>query len=303
MRREDACAPHDERRRPILVRQRCLERRFHGFDVPGVDLFHEGNAHRFDDGSDVNLVSLLALQRGAGAGMLLLARHCGDAVIENRHGDFGFVVDGCGQRREARMEEGAVTDGGDDALLPARLLEAVRHPDARPHRNEHIHRLERLQYAHRIAADVAGDDGLALLPGHIVEEGAVRTAGAQRRRARRHRHLNVRFFGQFLRRLLVEQARLQRALPHLLQRQLAAQREAILAVRHFDAGSQKLLLNEGIELLHDNQRSHLRGEIADGVQRQRIAHPQLEDGAAGENLARVLIRHAGRHDAQRLVAP
>ncbi len=177
----------------------------------------------------------LALQRRARAGILLLARHRRDAVVEHGDGNVGFVVDGARQRRHAGVEEGAVADGGDGILLTAGLPEAVGHAHAGAHGDQHVHGFKGRQHAHGVAADVARNHDLGALLAQVVEEGAVRTAGTERGRTRRHRQRDVGLFRRLLGRQRVQQSGLHRAPADLAQRQLTAERDDVLAVGNLNA--------------------------------------------------------------------
>ncbi len=198
------------------------------------------------------------------------------------------------------MEEGAVANSSDGGLLPTGLGKTVGHPNARSHRDEHVHGLERRHHAHRVAADVAREDGLTLVAAQVVEEGAVRATRAERGRATGHRN---RFEGRRRLGRLRQHSCEAEPLAHVGQREFAAERNDVLAMGHRDASSPDLLLDEGVEFLHDDERAHLVRKVADLLERERVAHPQFEDGLMAGKLAYVLVGDAGRDDADIRITP
>src|SRR5659263_466976 len=119
--------------------------------------------------------ALAAERVGLGAG------HRRRRVVEDDVEPVPLVPAGVQQPGEPRVGEGGVAD---DRRHPRALgtlrqdgVHALRHRDARPHVHEGVHGAVRRQDAERVAADVAGDEHVALP--QRGEDDAVRAAHAQ----------------------------------------------------------------------------------------------------------------------------
>ena len=116
----------------------------------------------------------IPLSRKARAGVVLMTGHTGDAVVENDIDGIRPVINRVHQRIDARVEEGRISDNGDDSPACIAHIEGALRPvaerDARPHAAGRIQRLIRLSGRQRIAADIAGDHNV--LPFAEAEEEA-----------------------------------------------------------------------------------------------------------------------------------
>ena len=101
---------------------------------------------------------------------------------------------------------------------------------------------------------------------------------------------------------LDRQAGFERALTHHRQRVLACQRENVFAVA-FQAHRPDLLFPERVQLFDDDERLDLCSKIADHFFGDGMAEAQLQEAVAFKDLARVLIGHAARDDADLFIAP
>jgi len=128
----------------------------------------------------------------------------------------------------------------------------------------------------------------------------VRAARAERGRATGHRNRR-----EGRRRLgrLRQHPREVEPLANVGQREFAAERNDVLAMGHGDASSSDLLLDEGIELLHNDERVYFVRKLADPVERERVAHPQFQDGFMAGKLAHILVGDSGGDDADVGLAP
>ena len=125
------------------------------------------------------------------------------------------------------------------------------------------------------------------MPGHRVEEAAVRAAGAQRRRAGHGGDADIDRPG-----LLAKDALLQKLRIQLIE--LASQALALTG----DAGSADLGFHKIVELLDDVELLDLLCERTDEVHRQRIRQAELQEGRVGrEGVLRIFIGNGGGDDA------
>ena len=258
--------------------------------VHDADALH---AARAGDALDRGGLGLLPQERHARAGVVLVAGHRGDAVVDDDERRGALVVDRVQQPRDAAVEEGRVADDADDGLPLARLLHAVRHREARAHAQDGVRARERRERAQRVAADVARDDHVEAR--EREEEPAVRAAGAERRRA-----------GREVRRLRdgpgqgrQPELREERA-AHLVQargREFAAARDDVLAVAR-EAERADVLLEDGVALVDHEQAVDRRGEGAQQRVRERPPPADLEDRGVREDLRGVQGGDAVRDDAE-----
>ena len=223
--------------------------------------------------------------------------HGGGAVVHDNDRAFALVVDHVQQRRDARMEEGAVADGAHGGLGQAGQPHAVQYAHARAHGAHRMLGVEGRQGAEVVAADVSGDGELHL--GKMVEGGTVRAAGAQQRAA--DRQIRDRLVGSGGGGVL-QDARLAAAFRDVLRQQFAADGEDGLAPR-VDAHCPDLFFHERIEFFHDDDVLHAFREFADKLFRQGIAHADLEDRGAGENLPDIFVEDAPGDEPVFAVAP
>ena len=126
----------------------------------------------------------LAHQGEAGAGVVLVAGHAGDAVIQHTGDHAAVVVDDLGGAGHAAVEKRGVTHDAEhyligDALALEGLGYAHAHGEAAAHAEAGVHAAQGRGAAQSVAADVTGDH-VVLVLGQGVKEAAVRTAGAQR---------------------------------------------------------------------------------------------------------------------------
>ena len=184
---DEQAGPAADDRRGHRGGQRVIHSLLHGREILRVDdddvFIAEGVQHvlDLDRGRD------LSLQRIAGAGVVLVAGHAGDVVVEHDGDDRALVVQNLGRAGHAGVEEGRVAHDAEDLFLLARRSKSLGHAhrdgEAAAHAHAGVHRAQRRGAAERIAADIAADDEVFALR-HRVEEAAVRAAGTKHRRAR-----------------------------------------------------------------------------------------------------------------------
>ena len=127
-----------------LGRERIVHSLLHGREVLRIDnddvFISEGVQHvlNFNGRGD------LALQGVAGAGVVLVAGHAGDVVVQHNGDDRALVVEDLGRAGHAGVEEGRVADDAEDLLLLSRggegLGHAHRHGKAAAHAHAGVHR-------------------------------------------------------------------------------------------------------------------------------------------------------------------
>lgn len=167
--------------------KRVLHGLLHGLKILRIDDVNILVAVGGEDVLDLQGLGDVALQIASTAGVLLMAGHAGDRVVEHDGDEVALVVDDLGRAGHAAVEERRVAHDAED--LAVRLtgqLEGLGHAhadaEAAAHAHDAVQRAQGRGTAESIAADIAGDHEV-LVPGHRVEEAAVRAAGAQRRRA------------------------------------------------------------------------------------------------------------------------
>ena len=165
------------------------------------------------------------------------------------------------------------------------------HGQAGAHVDHGVDRAEGRTGTQRVAADVAGHDGLHAA--ELGEDETVRAAGAEGGRTAR----------QVVCRGGVLGGREPEGGPDLggsnltRARQRAGGRGCDLDAHRADGvGEVRAGLLDHVELVD------LRREVAHGTGGQRPGHAQLEHGRVGQRLADVLVERAGDHDADRAVA-
>ena len=221
------------------------------------------------EGLQIHLGGGVAVDVVARGGVLLVARHTRDGVVQDDDGRIGSVVGDVDQTRHARVHEGGVADDGHGALLglgATDLVEAVDARHRRAHAQHRVNGVEGLGHAQGVAADVTDDGGLVL--GQGVEQASVRTARAHDGRTDGDGFVS----GNTLGHLHAEHA------ADEVLGELALHGEEILAV-HGKTQSLAVVLNDGIQLLDDHQTVHLGGEVQNQLFGQGIDHTQLEDGS------------------------
>ena len=99
-------------------------------------------AHGLAECLEVDLTCGVALDVVTGGGVLLMARHAGDGVVQNDHGGVALVVSNVCKTGHAGMHEGGVADdchGLALALLAQCLIKAVEGADGCAHAKRHFH--------------------------------------------------------------------------------------------------------------------------------------------------------------------
>ena len=188
------------------------------------------------------------------------------------------------------MEECRVTDDAEYLLFLSGHGKGLRHSradgEAAAHAHAGVRGVQRGRGPKRIAADVAGYDGI-LYSGGAVEKAPVRTARAKRRGARRGRGID----GAGLR---------------LYAEYLLAQPFGVKLIHRADdgladtvyTGGLYLLLHKAVKLFYDIKLLHLGGEVADKLHRKRICKAELEEGGVlRKDLLCVQIGNGGADNA------
>jgi hypothetical protein len=286
---EHAGAVRDHHRHAVVF-HRLAQGLMTDSEIIGVDAFDPGDAGRAADGLVIDLVRGITAQGLAGAGMILATGHGHRAIVEQQHGDVGLVVHGVDQRRYAAVQEGRITDGGDDRFaLGAGQRHADRVADAGTHRHASIHGRQRLQGGEGVAADVAGHARIVTAQAMVAAD--VRTAGAQHGRAHQRRERRGRD-----RRACRQDAGRDQAFTDVFRRQFADAREEFLAVRGYAHGAH-LGFDDRFELFDHEHPLDLRAEVTNGVACQGIGGGQLQHAGLGQHFLDIDIGHANGDDA------
>ena len=269
----------------------------HGLEILGIHGEHRGVAVGLEDLFDVHHGCFLAHEGEAGAGVLLMAGHTGDAVVQHAGNHLAAVIEDLGSTGHAGVEEGGVAHHAEDHLIgDALALEGLGHThtggEAAAHADAHIHTVQGRGKAQGVAADIAGDH-IVLVLGKGVEEAAMGAAGAQCGRTLGNgdviHGLEVGLLAQ-----------------HTLADQLGVQLvhdAGLVLTGAGDTGGLHLILHEGLQLLDDIEGLHLGGEVADEVHGQGVGQTQLQEGSAlGENLLGVLVGNGSGDNAHLAVA-
>ena len=168
---------------------------------------------------------------------------------------------------------------------------AVRHGERCAHVDDRVARAVGRDGAERVAADVAGDDGLEAA--QLGKDQAVRAAGAERRRARREVRGGREMRGQFHAKGGADELGLE----------LAGHGEGAGGrLGELDAEGADVRGEVVARLLHHIAGVHGGREVGEGPCRQRPGKAELERGGLGQRLADVLVDGAGADDAD-LLAP
>ena len=166
------------------------------------------------------------------------------------------------------MCEGGIADDRDNGTMlgagPCKL-ETMGHGNGCTHIDARVHSGQRRQRTKRIAADIAGDDGLHA--GKLLEHKAMRAAGAQRRRTTRDIIGSLSMRGSFLAECSADQAGRQFAIANQAARELGN-----LNARGANGIGQILR-----SLLHDVKLLDGCPEVAQRLLRQRVRDAQFED--------------------------
>ena len=141
------------------------------------------DAERENEGLDLDHLGGLVLESEAGPGVLLMAGHRRDAVVQDDRENVRLVVGDVGQGGQARVVERRVADHGDHALADAGLRRSVCDADAGAHAAAGVDCRQRREQAQGVAADVPCHGHLLLR--EELEDAAVRAPRAQYRRTRR----------------------------------------------------------------------------------------------------------------------
>ncbi len=245
-----------------------------------------------EDRLDIEGGSVVAERALAGAGVRLVSRHRGGAVVKDDHRDVRSLIDGVDYSRNAGVEKGGVADESETLGAGLREREPLRDGDARSHAEAGIHHIERRGVAERVAADIAAVNGLfAVLCRHLrlVERGAVRAAGAEHRRAhgKGRQRLGLRLFGLYSE--IGEQGLFNKferifAVPGHVAAAFAEDRPLA------GGGDEKLLLDDGVQLFDDEHRVDRVKEVSRRLFRQRIRRANFIEDDVEAKLADDLLR-------------
>ena len=122
---EDAGPLGDDDRRFIFDGKGPVQRFFHGLQVQGIDGTDVLDAQGFDDRFDIDERCRFPFDVIACPGVVLMAGHAGNAIIQDDADGVGAVVGHFGQGVDACMEERRIAHAGDDPFLLVAELEAM----------------------------------------------------------------------------------------------------------------------------------------------------------------------------------
>ena len=287
-------SPEDDHRKRIGGGSRLFQGATDGPRVVRVDRANVLDAERLQDAFHIELARRAVLECLAVERVALATGHCGRAVVENADGARALVVNRGDKRRKAGMRERGVTDHSNDGTMLAireRKLEAVGHRHGCAHVNAGVHRGKRRQSAQRVAANVARHNGLAAR--ELLEDEAMRAAGAQRRRATRNVCLggSVRGLGE------TESG------ADEPDRELAVARQGLGEGGNIDSESGHSIGQIARRLLDDVERLNALGKRAKRLLGKRPCASELEDRCIGQPFQHMLGNRAGAHDANLVPAP
>ena len=268
----------------------------HGLQVLGIHRQHRGKAQGREDLFHAEKCGGVPLEGIAGAGVVLVAGHAGDAVIQHAGDHAPLVVHDLRRAGHAAVEEGGIAHHAEhhlagDALFFKALGDAHAGGEARAHAHHGVHAVQRGGAAQGIAADVAGDH-IVLVLGQGIEESPVGAAGTEGRGPVGRGHVH----GAVIRLLA------QHPLAQQLGVQLVQKARQLLA-HAGDAGGLDLVLHKGLQLLDDVELLHPGGKVPDQVHRQGEGQAQLQEGGPlREHLLGVFIGDGGGDDTHPAVA-
>ena len=163
----------------------------------------------------------------------------------------------------------------------------MQHADGRTHAQIVVHRKQRGSAAQRIASDIPHDaDFLSV---QRIEEPPVRTSGAHDRRTGRDRILQFLILRDFQPLRLRVADHWDHYLPQKVLAVFPLQREHILSV-YLKTHRPAVVLNDGIQFLHDPQLLHAVSEVPDQRGRKRVDQADLQHvDPVAENFLDILV--------------
>ena len=273
-----------------------LDGLLHGLQVLGI---HDDDvlvAVGLENVLDPQSLGDLALEVEAGTGIVLVAGHAGDGVIQHHGDQIAVIIDDFGSAGHAAVEEGGIAENAEDLLVgDAGGLEGLGHThgngEAAAHADHGVQRVQRGRAAQRVAADVAGNHEVLML-GHGVEEASVGAAGAQCRGTGNRLNAHVGDGGSLAEDPLLDELGVQ--LIHVADELLADAG---------NAGSLDLFFHEAVQLFDNVELLHLGGEVPDQIHGKGVGQTQLQEGGSlGEGVLGVVVGDGGRDDADLAVA-
>ena len=191
-----------------------------------------------------------ALKGIAAAGVVLMAGHAGDGVIQHYGNHVSLIVENLGGTGHAAVEKGGVPQNAKDLFSSLSgdlkgLGHAHANGESAAHADTGIYGAQRRRCAQGVAADVAGNNKVFSF-GHGVEESPMGAARTQRRRPghRRYRQLlDLRLDAEY-------------HLPQPLGIQLIETADQLLSGAE-DASGLDLFLHKGFQFFDDVQLFHL----------------------------------------------
>ena len=208
----------------------------------------------------------------AGGRVLLAAGHGGGGVVEDDDHALGLVIGGVDQAGDAGVDESRIAQDADDALARCALRQPSWKVTPAPMHTHECSADIGGKAGQRVAADVARDVGVQLLQGR--ERSPVRALGAQA--------------GLAFDRLLLHLDLARHDVRNQFRRQLADAEGRVLG-GDLDAQGPDVVLDEGVQFLHDNELLDALGELADLVVAERIAHSELQVRGVRVILFQVLV--------------
>ena len=245
-------------------------------------------------GLQVDLPGRLAPEVLSGGGILLVAGHAGDGVVQDNHRGVAPVIGNICNAGDARVGEGGVADHRHAVLLVLRAAGQVKAMEAgtgRAHADVQIQGVEGGHDPKGVAADIPVDH--ALIFGQGVEHTPVGTSGAHHR-------------GTAGDVVLQGQGGLgvpAQTLGNAALGQLVHQGNDLLAGDvHADPAA--VGLDDGLQLFHHQNLVHLGSEGLDLLHRHGPGQAQLQDaGLLPKDLPHILVAGGGGDDAQGSVSP
>ena len=266
-------------------------------DVVRVDLSDELGPDSFHEGLDVQPLGLDPAEVPSDSGVGLVSGHGGSPVVQDDHDDLVVVEQRVHQRRYAGVEERRVSHERDGQLVGG-LGEPSGRTCSASHAYDEVGGVERRGHSEGVASDVGAVDHVPVADG-LLRRGVhppVGASGAERRGPGGKGH------GRSLHGLLelhdlhelgdgregpggVLPGHWQMPRPLPVHRNI----DGVLA-----ADPQDLVLEEGLQLLHDDDGLLALDELGDLLLRQRVGEPELQDGCAGSELLHVGVGNSGR---------
>ena len=229
------------------------------------------------------------VQMAARTRVFLLARHGGDAVVENNNHmtGVGAIVARFHEAGNAAVDKRGVANHGDDllGLFPREhVTEANAHTDGGTHVNHVVHGANGREGRQRVAADVARDDAVEFL--EDCEGAAVRAARAEHRRLALHRNR--------IRTLVASDNA-----AHAVHVQFAEAENRVVFGFHRNAGGFNILGKPWVVFFDDHETLafELLGEILDELHRQRVGHAELEDACFRSSFTHMVVTDTAHDDA------